>query len=90
MDAPGNAGTGQSPDRVVSNTGSRRRADVAVLQCGLCAEVEIVGDECGGDLWSGISAVGDCSGRMASEEGVSCVVDCEGIMELRGTCPRLH
>ena len=46
---------------------------MAVLQSGLRAEVEIVGNERGGGdiLWSGL-AVGDCSSRMASEEGVSC------------------
>ena len=52
-DTPGNMGTRRLPDRV-SDLGYRRRVGVAVLQCGLRAEVEIVGDELGGGdvLWS--------------------------------------
>ena len=38
-------------------------------------EVEIVGDECEGVLWRNIAAVGDCSGVMGLEEGVSCVAE---------------
>ena len=73
MDAPVNAGMRRSLDRV-SDTGYGRRVDVTVLQCGLCMEVEIFRDECGGVLWNGIAAVGDCSG-MASEEYVGYVVE---------------
>ena len=40
-----------------------------------------IGASCGS-----IAALGDCSGGMASEQGVSCIMDCEGIVELGGTC----
>ena len=55
-DTPGKASTIHSADHV-RDMGYRRCANVAVLQCGLRAEVEIVGDERGGGdvLWSGIA-----------------------------------
>ena len=45
-DTPVNTDTRRSLDRT-SNTVCRRRANVAVLQCGNCAEMLIVGDVLG-------------------------------------------
>ena len=68
MNAPGNAGSIRSPERV-GDAECGRRVNVAVIWCGIVlrAEVAIIGEERGDVLKNDIAAIGDCRGLVYEE-----------------------